>query len=140
MAAVELDGGLPYEVENAARIAQWFGSSVLLAHVLTEIVAPAWLSADLSAHERIRIALAQRQMGALAALAQRQVKTDVRVTCGNIADEIAALAANERTELLLTALHDRRRWFGAKRGSISYHVLSHAVTPVLAYPPQWRAR
>jgi universal stress protein A len=140
VAAVELNGGLADEVETAARIAQWFDSSLLLAHVLGEIAAPAWLAADLSAHDRIRIAQAQRRMGGLARVAQRRVKTDVRVVCGNIGDEIAALAATERTELLLTALHDRRRWFGAKRGSISYHVLSHAVTPVLAYPPAWRPR
>lgn len=138
LAAVELDGEPAHEVESAARIAQWFGSSLLLAHVLTEVAAPAWLSADLSAHERIRLAQAHRQMDGLAAVAQRHVKTDVRVVGGHIADEIAALAAGERTELLLTALHDRRRWFGAKRGSISYHVLSHAVTPVLAYPPHRR--
>jgi len=43
-------------------------------------------------------------------------------------------------ELLITAMHDRRNWFGAKRGSISFHVVLHAVTPVLAYPPEWRPR
>jgi hypothetical protein len=57
------------------------------------------------------------------------VNTDTRVTRGNIAGEIAALAASERVGLLVTALHDRRRWFGAKRGAISHHVLSHAPTP-----------
>jgi hypothetical protein len=60
--------------------------------------------------------------------------------CGNIADEIAAIAATERTGLVLTALSDRRGWFGATRGSISYHLLSHAITPVLAYPLSWRPR
>ena len=140
MAAVELDDGSASEIDSAARIARWFGSSLVLAHVVSAIAAPAWLSADMSAHERIRVAQAQRQMAALAAVAQRHVKTDVHVVCGSIADEISALAAAERTELLITALHDRRAWFGAKRGSISYHVLSHAVTPVLACPPQWRPR
>lgn len=140
MAAVELNGNPADEVDVAAHIAQWFGSSLLLAHVVSAIAAPAWLGADLSGHDRIRIARARQRMDALAAAAQRRVTTDVRVVCGNIADEIAALAATERTRLLLTALHDRRGWFGARRGSISYHVLSHAVTPVLAYPPQWRPR
>jgi len=140
MAAVELDDGSASEIGSVARIAQWFGSSLVLAHVVSAIAAPAWLSADMSAHERIRLAQAQRQMAALAAVAQRHVKTEVQVVCGSIADEISALAAAERTELLITALHDRRAWFGAKRGSISYHVLSHAVTPVLACPPQWRPR
>jgi hypothetical protein len=41
---------------------------------------------------------------------------------------------------VITALRDRRGWFGARRGSISYHVLVHAITPVLALPPNWRCR
>jgi len=140
IAAVELDGVLTNEVKIAARIAQWFGSSLLLAHVVNDIPAPAWLAADASAHNRIAVARAERRMRDLARVAQRHVKTDIRVVCGNIGNEIAALAALERAGLLFTALHDRRRWFGAKRGSISYHVLSHAVTPVLACPPEWRPR
>jgi nucleotide-binding universal stress UspA family protein len=140
LAAIDLEAGVADEVESAARVAQWFGSSLLLAHVVSEIATPAWLKADLSAHDRIQIAQAKHQMGALAAVAQRYVKTDVQVVRGNIADEIAALAATEGSGLVLTALRDRRGWFGAKRGSVSYHVLSHAVTPVLAYPRQWRPR
>jgi len=140
LAAIDLNGGAAIEVQSAARIAERFGSSLVLAHVVSEIASPAWLSADLSAHDRIRLAQAQRRMEALAAVAQRHVPTDVRVTCGNVADEIAAISAAERADLVLTVLHDRRHWFGAKRGSISYHVLSHAVTPVLACPPRWQPR
>ena len=140
LAAIDLHVGAATEVESAARIAQRFGSSLLLVHVVTEITSPAWFSTDLSAHDRIRIAQAHQRMDALAAIAQRHVPTGVRVACGDPADEIAAVCAAERAELLLTALHDRQHWFGAKRGSISYHVLSHAVTPVLAYPPHWRPR
>jgi nucleotide-binding universal stress UspA family protein len=140
IAAIDLEAGVAEEVEIAARITEWFGSSLLLAHVVSEIATPGWLKPNLSAHDRVRIAQAERRMGALAAVAQRRVRTDVRVVCGNIADEIAALAANEAAGLVLTTLRDRRGWFGAKRGSVSYHVLSHAVTPVLAYPSTWRPR
>jgi nucleotide-binding universal stress UspA family protein len=141
VAPVDVDGGdVTTEVETAAQIAQWFGSSLVLADVVTEIAAPAWLANDLSARDRIRIAQAEKQIAGVALVAQRYVQTEVRVVCGRIADEIAALAADERTELLITAMHDRRNWFGAKRGSISFHVVLHAVTPVLAYPPEWRPR
>jgi nucleotide-binding universal stress UspA family protein len=140
LAAVELDDEGAGEVDSAARVARWFGSSLLLAHVVTEVAAPAWMSADRSAHDRMRVAQAERRLEALAAIARQYVTADTRVACGNIADEIAALASNERTDLLITALHDRRRWFGAKRGAIAYHILSHAVTPVLACPPHWRPR
>jgi len=127
-------------VDVAARIARWFGASLLLVHVLDHISAPAWFGGDLSAHERIDLAQSQQQMEQLVARARRLVNTEGRVLCGRIADEIAACAATERTELLVSGLRDRRRWFGARRGSISYHLLSHAVAPVLACPPHWRPR
>jgi len=140
IAAIDLDPALSDEVETAERIAQWFGASLLLVHVVSDITAPAWLAADVGAHHRIAIARAKRRMVDLARVAQRHVKTDVRVVCGNIADEMAAVVATEGAELLLTVLHDRRRWFSATRGSLSYHILTHAVTPVLACPPEWRPR
>jgi nucleotide-binding universal stress UspA family protein len=113
---------------------------LLLLHVIGNISAPSWVKGDLNAHQRIRIARAERQIDALAAAARGRVKTDARVTCGRVSDEIAALAAAERIDLVITALSDRHGWFGSRRGSVSYHVLSHAVTPVLAYPPRWRPR
>jgi nucleotide-binding universal stress UspA family protein len=140
VAALDLDGAAAGEVDVAARVAQWLGSSLLLLHVISDIAAPAWLTGDLSAHERIRVAQAQQRLERLAVRAQRRVSTEACVTCGRVADEIAALAAAEDTGLVIAALRDRRGWFGARRGSIAYHVLSHAVTPVLAYPSQWRPR
>ena len=140
VAALDLNAGAAAEVDVAARVAQWFGSSLLLLHVISDIAAPEWLTGDLSAHERIRVAQAQQRLERLAVRAQRRVTTRTRVTCGRVADEIAALAANQDTGLVISALRDRRGWFGARRGSIAYHVLSHAVTPVLAYPTRWRPR
>jgi nucleotide-binding universal stress UspA family protein len=140
VAALELDRDSPREVDTAARIARWFGSSLLLLHIVGDIPSPAWLKGDLSAHDRIRIAQAQQQIDGLAVAARSLVETDTRVTCGDPADEIAALVAAQRTGLLVTALRDRRGWFGSRRGSISYHVLSYTVAPVLACPPAWRPR
>jgi nucleotide-binding universal stress UspA family protein len=140
LAALELDSSTGQEVDVAAHIANWFGSSLLLFHVISEIAAPAWLRADLSAHDRIRVARAQQQLGMLIKRSQKHVTTDARVVCGRVADEVVAVAATERAGLLITALRDRRGWFGTKRGSISYHVLTHATAPVLAYPSNWRPR
>jgi universal stress protein A len=137
-AALELGGSAAgADVDVAARIAKWFGSSLLLLHVVGDIAAPEWLGGDLSAADGIRVAHAQQQVNALATRALRTVRAEGRVSCGRVADEIAALVAAEHIELLITALRDRRGWFGARRGSVSYHVLSHAVSPVLAYPRQW---
>jgi nucleotide-binding universal stress UspA family protein len=140
LAAIELDQHSRDEVDTAARIAERLGSSLLLVHVIDEIGAPAWLAETLTAHDRIRRAEAEQQIDALAAIARRRIPTETHVVCGRPADEIAAVAAVERAALLITALRDRRGWFGARRGSVSYHVLSHAVAPVLAWPSRWRPR
>jgi len=141
--ALELEGaGTGVEVGAAARIARWLGSSLLLLHVVADIAAPDWIGGDLSAHERTRVAQAQQQLDTLATRAWKDVPdvpTVARVVCGRIADEIAAVAAADRIGLLITSMRDRRGWFGARRGSVSYHVLSHAVAPVLALPPGWQA-
>ena len=66
------------------------------------------------------------------------VPIETQIVCGRAGDELAAIAAAERSGLLITALRDRRGWFGARRGSVSYHLLTHAAAPVLACPPNWR--
>lgn len=140
VAALELDSNSVKDVDSAGHIAQWFGASLLLLHVVDEVARPAWLRGDLGAQDRIRVAQARTRLDTIAARLASQLKTESRVVCGNIADEIAALAATERTGLLITALRDRRGWFGARRGSISYHVLTQVMAPVLAYPPHWQPR
>src|SRR5262249_4765398 len=108
------------EVDNAARVAEWLGTSLLLVHVVNRIAAPDWLKGDLSADERTRAAKAQQMLNRLAGAVADRVPTEARVVCGSPADEIAAVAAAERPALLITPPHDRRGWFGARRGSLSY--------------------
>jgi nucleotide-binding universal stress UspA family protein len=138
--ALELDRGAGRDIDVAARIAAWFGSSLLLVHVLADVVAPAWMIADLNAHDAIRTARAQQQLERLVTRGKNAVTTTVRIVSGRVGDEIAAIAEAERSGLLITGLRNRRDWFGASRGSISYHVLTHAASPVLACPPKWRPR
>lgn len=140
VAALELDDASDKDARVAAAIARWFGSSLVLVHVVTQMAAPIWLQVDLSTGDPARVAKARQQLDALAGRMRRRLKIDTQVLRGNVADEIAALAETERAGLVITALRDRRGWFGARRGSISYHVLSRAIAPVLALPPNWRCR
>lgn len=140
VAPLDLGAEAGEDVERGARVARWFGTSLLLLHVVERIAAPGWLKGDLDAQERMLIATAQTTLDRLARSARRHVRTDARVVCGRPADAIAAVASAEGTSLLLTALRERRGWWGPRRGAVSYHVLSYAVSPVLAYPPGWRAR
>jgi len=57
-----------------------------------------------------------------------------------VAHDLAAIAKARRAGLIITTLRDRIGWFGTRRGSISYHVLTHAIVPVLACPVSWRPR
>lgn len=140
IAALDLAASARQDVEVAAHIARSFGASLLLVHALERVATPGWLGADLSAHDRIRAGEARRLLDELCVIARRQVPAEARVVEGLAADEIAALVAERRIQLLITALRGRHSWFGSRRGSVSYHVLSHAVAPVLAYPSQWRPR
>jgi len=140
VAAVELDDAAASDVDVAMDLARYWHTSLLLVHVISDIHGPAWVTGDLAAHDRIRVCLAQQRINELAVAARRRVPTRARVICGRPSDEIAALAAAEGSGLVITALRDRRGWFGSKRGAVAYQVLSHAVTPVLAHPSQWRPR
>jgi len=140
LAPIELDADSGRDVDVAAGLAEWFDASLILLHVVDEIAAPAWIKGQLSGHDRIRIAQAEERIDELAAHARRRVKAETRVVCGKVAEEVAALAAAERVHLVATAMRERRAWFGARRGSVSYAVLAHAVAPVLACPPRWRPR
>jgi len=117
-----------------------FESTLLLAHVVRSVAPPIWLGADVSVDERRRGVEAQERLTVLAHTVGRIVPAKGRVLTGRVADEISKLAVAEGAGLVITALRDRRGWFGAKRGSMSHEILSQAVTPVLAWPPQWRPR
>lgn len=140
VAALELDRPAARDALTAARIARWFGASLVLVHVVNGVKVPPWLGGDLTPRHLVRIGDMQRKLHVLAMRAARVVPTETRILYGRPADELAALVPAEHTELLITGVRDRRGWFGARRGSVSYHVLTHATTPVLAYPPRWRFR
>ena len=99
------------------------------------IQAPPWLPAE--GRERptgARIAHAQSRLAALAAGLRRHAAVQTRVLFGDASREIAKVAATERAGLVITTLRTPRDWFGPRRGSMSYDVLSQVTTPVLALP------
>jgi nucleotide-binding universal stress UspA family protein len=140
VAAIELGRRARADVESSARIAAWLGSPLLLLHVVTDGTSPAWVTAALGGFDSARLRKAKSALENLAAIARRRVDADIRVVRGQVSDEIAALAIVEKPAFLMTTLRDRRGWFGARRGSVSYDVLSHVVVPVLACPQTWRPR
>jgi nucleotide-binding universal stress UspA family protein len=138
LVAVELDRSARAEIDAAADIGAWLDASLLIVHVLERPSAPSWLTADLTPHQRTRQKTAERMLQAAAARAGKRVSTDVRVIPGDVEEELAAVANAEGIQLAVTMLRERHGWFGAQRGAVSYDLLAHAATPVLAIPPLWR--
>jgi nucleotide-binding universal stress UspA family protein len=134
IAAVELDRRSKRDARTAVAVARWFGSAVLLVHVVQELKAPPWLRKRIGASERTRLAQAQAGLDGLAAGLPRQAELETRVLLGEATRDIAMLATAERAGLVIMTLRTPREWFGPRRGSVSFEVLSHVTTPVLALP------
>lgn len=124
------------DVQDAAEVALALGTQLLLVHVVSAPQPPPWYRADLSAQSRLRTEKARLQLEALAGALDRGVKITTRVLVGSPADEIAAAAAEQRIGLVMMHLRKGPGLFGARAGSLAYHVLRQAVTPVLAVPGQ----
>ncbi len=136
MAPLDLRDEATRDVEHAAAVARSLGTGLLLMHVVAQPQPPPWYKADLSAQSRLQVEKAQLQLESLRAAVGAGVATDIRVVVGSPADEIAAAAAEARVGLVLMHLRKGPGLFGARAGSLTYHVLQHAVTPVLAVPRQ----
>jgi nucleotide-binding universal stress UspA family protein len=134
MVPVDLGTHSAEDVRDAEEIAHAFGARLVLIHVVDRIEPPPWYRSDLSAHWRLEVTKAQRQLEILAAAVRSDVATEVRVAAGPTAEEISAVAAEERIGLVV--MHRRRgpSWFGPRAGSIATRVLRDAVTPVLVLP------
>jgi nucleotide-binding universal stress UspA family protein len=138
VAAVALDRRARHELGIATTLAGWFDTPLLVLHVVATSAAPVWLRGHARKDEPTRIGRAKRRLDRLISRSGCLVGLPSRVASGRPAHVIAAAAG--RSGLVLTALKDRRGWYGGRRGSTSYEILSHAVAPVLAYPPRWRPR
>jgi nucleotide-binding universal stress UspA family protein len=131
---VALDRRSLRDARAAARVARWLGSVVLLVHVVPDVMSSWWSRKEAGASDRLRIAHAQSRLAALGVGVLRDAAVQTRVLVGDTTREIAKVTATERAGLVITTRRTPRDWFGPRRGSISYDVLSQVATPVLALP------
>jgi nucleotide-binding universal stress UspA family protein len=134
LAPMNLGAQSARDVQQAERIARVFGAGLVLVHVIERHQPPPWYRPDLSAHHRVRVMKAQQQLEALAKRVGPGVRVEIRIVAGGPADEISALAAEERIGLVVMPIRKGQGLFGPRAGSIAAHVLRHAITPVLALP------
>ena len=106
LAPMDLGEQSTRDIRDAELIARAFGTGLVLVHVVPPLQTPPWYRADLSAHHRMLVAKAQRQLESLAKTVGPGVNIETRVVAGRPADEIAALAAEERIGLVV--MHRRK--------------------------------
>ncbi len=133
MVPVDLVRESAADLKAAGAVARAWHTDLLAVHVVPQRTVPAWYRTDLTAHARLDMEKARQQLDALAAGIDG-VKLEVRVLAGSPADELAAVAAEERVSLVMMHLRKGPGLFGARAGTLTYHVLRQTTTPVLAVP------
>jgi len=134
LAPLDLAGEWQSDAIRAAALAAAFDAELVLVHVLSKIQAPPWLrAAGGGATRSRRLAKARRALERVKATLAPDLHTTSYVLEGNPAQEIARLTAGAST-LVVMSLRGGAGVWGARRGAIAYHVLTHSSTPVLALP------
>lgn len=133
MVTIDLRHESAEDLRAAAAVARAWDTDLLIVHVVPQRTVPPWYRADLSAHVRLQVEKARLQLEGLAG-GLDDVKAEVRVLVGSPADELAAVAAEQRVSLVMMHLRRGPGLFGARAGTLAYHVLRQTVTPVLAMP------
>jgi len=134
LAPLDLAGDWQSDAIRAATLAAAFDAELVLVHVLSKVQAPPWLrAAGGGATLSRRVAKARRALERVKATLAPDLHTTSYVLEGNPAQEIARLTGGA-SSLVVMSLRGGAGVFGARRGAIAYHVLTHSSTPVLALP------
>ena len=133
VAPIDLAGEWQSDAIRAARVAAGFGAELVLVHVLAEVQTPSWLRSTIGRADRRRTEAARKALDRVKAKLSSGLETTTLVREGNPAHEIARLTVGSPT-LVVMSLRGGAGVWGARRGSIAYHVLTHSSTPVLTLP------
>lgn len=133
IAPLDLAGEWQSDVTRAAKVAAAFDAELVLVHVLAQVQAPPWLRSTVGPSDLQRTAAARKALERVKATLTPELKATARVLEGNPAHEIARLTVGLPT-LVVMSLRGGAGVWGARRGAIAYHLLTHSSTPVLAFP------
>lgn len=133
VAPLDLAGEWQSDVVRAANIAAAFDAKLVLVHVLAEVQTPPWLRSTIGPADRRRPEAARRALERVKAKLSPGLETTTLVLEGNPAHQIARLTVGSPT-LVVMSLRGGAGVWGARRGAIAYHVLTHSSTPVLTLP------
>jgi nucleotide-binding universal stress UspA family protein len=133
LAPIDLAGEWQSDAIRAAAVATAFDAELVLIHVLAQIQAPPWLRSTVGGTDRRRMDKAGRALERVRTRFFSNLVSSSRVLVGNPAHEIARLTS-AMPSLVVMALRGTAGVWGARRGSVAYHVLTHSSTPLLALP------
>ena len=133
VAPLDLAGEWQSDVVRAANVAAAFHAELVLVHVVAEVQTPPWLRSTTGPADRRRIEAARKALERVKERLPPDLKTATRVLKGQPAHEIARLTVGPPT-LVVMSLRGGAGVWGARRGAIAYHVLTHSSTPVLTLP------
>jgi nucleotide-binding universal stress UspA family protein len=132
IAPIDLAGEWQSDALRASAIAGLFGAELHLVHALAPMHTPPWLRARADIN-RGRVEKATRALDRVRSKLFSGQPSRAAVVVGDAAHEIARLTRRGRS-LVVMSLRGTAGVWGARRGSIAYHVLTHASSPVLALP------
>jgi hypothetical protein len=122
------------DIDAVGALARLLGADLLLVHVVPEVPAPSWFTprrgpddADL-ARARTKLARIAADAGA------SEVPVSFRAVRGDVAASLGRIAKRTKAGTLVLVLRRGKGMFGMARGTVTYRVLTTAVTPVIALP------
>ena len=134
IAPIDLAGEWQPDAVRAAQIAGEFDAPLVLVHVLAPAQTPPWLRAARRTNDSRRIDKATRALERVRTRLFADLRSmSTKVLVGDPAHEIARLTTRPRS-LVVMSLRGTAGVWGMRRGSVAYHVLTHALTPLLALP------
>ncbi|HEX2749469.1 MAG TPA: universal stress protein [Verrucomicrobiales bacterium] len=116
----------------ALEMAEKFGSSLILFHVLTPLPAPVSDEGlpDTTSTDAFRQS-AQKELDNLAQLIGTRIKVRTKVAAGVAWNEIVQFAKDDHASLIIMSTHGRTGIRHAFLGSVAERVVRHAGCPVL---------
>jgi universal stress protein A len=122
------------QMHAAGMIAKALDVPLLLAHVLEPVRRPLWRQDEHPRVEPARRARAEKSLEALVAQVPDTLRAETLLTVGNPAEEIARIARERKTQLIVLGLLASEP-AGPRIGSVTFRVLCLTSSLVLSLPP-----
>jgi nucleotide-binding universal stress UspA family protein len=134
--SIELTNELVPLLRFAKQLAATFGATVRLLHVVPDQEVLEYKYFDVDFHHRI-----SEMAAAEIARRQQEAGTDfpLSITSGHIAQDAAALALDQKAELILIGRGKAQGVFGSLRTNAA-EIIRQAPCPVLSYSMDWLAK